>query len=176
MLRHFLRSDAEEKWNIQCFSSKHGHLAKNKSSPQPKLQSKYQKKLRKNFYVVFFNIYLYIKIQMSCNMLKLFVAKALAITETPEACSPQKLMRKRSLQKFAPKTWFIICFPYKQKALPGDFKVFLYLFTKVVSIFNLMRKPFLSWLFLICFNHKWGWNSQHYLCFFLDFGVHLGLR
>lgn len=40
---------------------------------------------------------------MSCNTLKLFVAKALAITETPEACSPRKLMRKRSLQEFTTK-------------------------------------------------------------------------
>lgn len=41
---------------------------------------------------------------MSCNILKVFAAKALAITETPEACSPQKLMRKHHLQKFTAKT------------------------------------------------------------------------
>lgn len=41
---------------------------------------------------------------MSCNILKNFVAKVLAIAETPEACSPQKLMRKCSLQKFTAKT------------------------------------------------------------------------
>lgn len=40
---------------------------------------------------------------MSCNTPKFFVAKALAITATPEACCPQKLMRKCSLQKFATK-------------------------------------------------------------------------